>query len=630
MPLSDTDLQSLVTQVTQDAPFVERDGEYESMRLLIYQNRRVTIPGVNLKTQFRDPALEDACHAFKNRMLAAPVKINVAARSQSPRAVDKARTLEAFYYRYYERWRAAGVFDPMLFDQAGFGIGWGYLTLNWELLPDLADMEDGEQPDAYFARVKPEIEAFMEEEQTDFFQYEHVAASTMYWTPGRDIIIHKSKVPYNQLREEAAARGKAIDIDRNGKVEIQSIAPATNYNYTLVPWGKQVELYIVSDDDMIYQCLRSVEGKREDLTVFDRKPNIFERPAFFPTEGELTGDSHPLYATRPLVQGLYQTVPYRNIAMNAKLSAGVDTAQQRYALKKINPDIPDASDGALEIRVVDNVLLPPDGYEIVQPGIATGPDLRDAIELISAEQSKYGMPRILGKQQEEVTASSGYQQAQQQDIVQSLLDPPLGHFAAMLQSQLFPAMAAGVRNLGIDMTVVNIKQQQTAGRPQNVQDSVTIRPDDIIDVDVSVTFNATTIFSRTAMEEEGMKMMAQDLMHPTEFLQDIRGVVDTEAWYKQLGQDKMRKYASELAITDARAAIDQLRAQFTQQGVQQAGVSPLITNTDAGRPDRGPSMPIGPGAAMPITPTPPGMGGMPPPAPGAPGMPQIGPQGMPQ
>lgn len=610
-PLSVADLSDMVSElvrISTDNPFQIRDTEYRQRRDLLYGRRPVVIPGIDLKVQYRDPAIEDNCHQFKNRMLAAPIKINVASLSPADRAVEKAQRMEALFYRAYFKWRARGIFDKGLFDMASIGLGVWYLSLNRDLLPELPAWEKGEDDEAYIKRCEPELTKFIENEQ-DIFSLEPIDPATFYYTQSMDYRFQRAKVPIDSLNRDYESRGKQVVKDAD-VYSVRTITPGTNLtNGTTTRWNETVDFFTISCPDFIYHCIGTGDYKDgQKLDQLEVYPNILSAPAFGYAAGEITGDSEPLYAFRPLVAPLYALTPYKNLATTAKLCAGLDAAQQRYALEKIDPTIPDSEGAVLEVRTDENgVLIAPDGYRIVNPGLSIGPDLNDAIAFIEREGQKYGYPKVLGRP-EEVTASSGYERAQQQDAVANLLDPPLEHFAAMLHSWLFPAMAQGTKKLGVPVTVKNVKAKSQYSKPQNVQDSVTINPNDIMDADISVSFSSVTQFSRIAQQEEGIKLMQAKQLNQTQFQEEIMGIDDIEAWREQSDIDAARTFGSERAITDAEQAIARLSGAVNQLAIQGAGVDPITANSDLLRPDRDPSIPTGTGQAMPIAPTPGGMG----------------------
>jgi len=596
--LDQNDLKELVDSLANDPAFTERDNEIEQQRLLVHQQRKVVIPNVNINMEFRTPELRDAANKFKNHMLAAPIKINVAALTEKEGAIRKARNQENFYYRYYEKWRTASVFDGPLFNTAAFGISYLYLRLNADLLPEV---------DADFDKFKEEIERFTQSERSDIFVLGGLQPDTVYYTPARDYYCHKAEIPLPSLQRQYAKKGMKL-YSADGTIILDAM---TEGEQTPSSWGDSALLYTIADQEHVYHLIMdkaSVAAGKTDWSKGATRTykNCFGMIPFFDIPGEKTGDPNPRFAHVPLIDGLYQTGPYKNLVYTAKLSAGMDTATQRYALEKIDPNTPEP-EGTLEVSVTESgVLLPPDGYRVVNPGIFTGPDLADAVQLIDTETQRYQFPDAIG-QPSEVTASSGYERGRIEDTVRSLLDPPLGHFASAL-GQVFKALGQGVKGIGVPIPVRNIRTSHAQGQPQAVQDLTVLRPDDVIDADISVQMKAETTFTQIAKQEEGLKLMESGVMHKTEFLERVRGVDDLEAWNERYLLDKVETFAEERALTDAQAVIDALRGVLAEEAINESEIDPLVQNSDLSRPDRGPSVPLGPGSAMPVEPTPPFQG----------------------
>ncbi len=621
----EAEVLSLVNSITNDPPFLERDAEYANQRDLLFQRRFVGIPGVTIDAngkfkegmvQFRSPEIEDSVHSFKNRMLAAPIRIKAAARSKSDKAVAAAQAQQNYFNRLFDRWLATGVFDRSLFDQAAHGVGWLHLALNTELLPITPEWQEGGDAEVYLDLVGSELEKFTSGEKPDLFVLDHIDPSTMYWSPDRSIRVQKALVPLNPLVQQYGNKGKQIYLnDQTGNIEVTTLDPGQNVRIPRAYWARQITLYTIDTPDYCYHAVfnnRSITasqtGPAKQGSVLGVYRNLFKVPTFFPIIGEETGDPRPLYRYRGMVFGKYQTVPVKNVIATAMTTQAAESAQQRYALKWIGQGPPpeDMPNTVIEIQE-DGVVIPPPGYEFVNSGMQTGPDLGKALQYINSVDT-YGYPKALN-QPEEVSASSGYDRARQQDAVASLLDPPLGHWATAL-TDVFAAVKNAMVEIDTPITVRATQGKAGAGRQTMIQTETTINPDDIkVETDLSVSFNSTTIFSRIAMEEEGMKEMQADMMHETEFLSDVRGVDDVPAWRDQRALDKVLKASEDQAVADAIKAIQSFAAAVEEKAVQDnkipvpTPVTPPMVQTNAGalRSDRGPAVPVGPGQSMPAT-----------------------------
>lgn len=605
--LSESDIADYADRLTTESAFTLRDSEYKWRRSLLFQQEgadpvqsRNTPARPGAHSQFRSPEIEDDTHSFKNRILAAPVKVNIAAVSASDRASGRAQKQENFSYRHYYRWRDQGVFDSPLFDMASLGIGWTHLRLNTKALPLIPDFA-GDDTEKYIEEADARIKAFIEKEQGDLFELEPIDAMAMYYPPDKANMVYRATLPLVPLVKEYASRGVQIGYETSGELVVTTLSPGQNPYIDPTWWTKTVDLVIVETDDYCYHLVTN--GKKEGTKQLAVYKNYLGRPGFTYTYGERTGSRDPLLEFRPLVMGKYPLVPIKNKLVQGFVNAGEDAMMMRYALKPIANTLMPPSEGALEITVTsEGILVPPDGYEIVSPKLELGVDVEKGIQLLETLDT-YGYPKSLNRP-EEVQASSGYDRARQQDAVASLLNPPLQHFAAML-SGVFGMMGHGVREIDLPVSVQNIYSKDGE---RTVSEKVTLSPTDVVDADINVDFSSITIFNRIAAEEQGRLLMQADLMTETEFLTNVRGIDDVDAFRKQRMKDKVRKAMEDAAVATVITIQQQIATDVVDEALAETAVQPIVPTTgDRDRADRGPSMPIGPGQGMPLEPTPPGM-----------------------
>jgi hypothetical protein len=463
--------------------------------------------------------------------------------------------------------------------------------------------------DKYVGDSEKAIKTFIEDGAGDLFVCEAVDPEAMYWPPQGNCIVHAAKIPFSKLAKQYAKKGKRLSYDHD-TINVTSLSPGEAVDMTGTNWKDTVTLYTLEDADYCYHVLfdrgRSNNNAKQNGRVVGAYQNYFGTPTFFKAIGGKTGSSHPLWQTMPLLYGKYQTVPHKNLLMTALTNAGVDAAQMRYALKRIDPNAPEL-EGAPTVHVTEEgILLPPDGYEIHAPNVSLGVDVANALDQVRGED-RFGFPASLSRP-EEVQATSGYDRAKQQDAVDALLSPPLGHHGAML-ADTFKAMANAVKEIGLPLSVRNI---HTRTGEYTTAETITINPDDVIEADITVDFSSISVFTSIALQEEGMKLMQGDMMTETEFLSKIRGVDDVESWREQRTTDKLRKAADDRALQDVLLTIDALRGAVADEAIAETAVQPMVsTNEDTLRSDRGPSIPTGPNSAMPVIPSPAGQAGIP-------------------
>ena len=136
-------------------------------------------------------------------------------------------------------------------------------------------------------------------------------------------------------------------------------------------------------------------------------------------------------------------------------------------------------------------------------------------------------------------------------------------------------MSHAVQELKMDISIRSVRADST--RPElsaDVADEITVSPDDVLDLDLLVYYDAKTQFSRIAEHEEGMKLVAGKFMTMTEFQRDIRGIDDVSEQERLQTREEIRTFARELAVTHVQAAITAAQSLVMRKGAQDAGVDP--------------------------------------------------------
>lgn len=598
MPESADDIIEYVTRLAGEQGFQRRNTAFAEQRRWLYQDAQVDI-GTKTQVQYRPYDLADDAHAFKNRMLAAPVKVQIAATGGSARAGLRAQEQENFSRRHYYHWRDLGIFDPVLFDMAAHGAGWVRLFLNPGAIPLFGDY-GGKDEDAYLEEAERSLKDFIEKQSADLFMLEHIDPSTVFYSPDKRVRVHAAQVPFLSLQRDYAKKGVAVQMDRGG-YSVRTLAAGEELDRPQDAWSEYATVYTYEDDSYCYHVLADPSragGPGGHMLGAYR--NYFGRPSFRFTYAERTGSGSPAREFAPLLGGKYTIIPLLAQQVTGLLNAGLEAAQMRYTLEKIS-DMAPPLEGAVTIEMTeDGTLIPPDGYRLATPNLSLGVDVERSIQLIQS-LDRFGFPKVL-KNPEEVQATSGYDQALQQDAVQSLLTPPLTHFGVML-GELFDMMGHAVKEIGVPVGCQNLYMPD--GR-RTVGETITLSPANVIDADISVNFNSVTLYNRIAMIETGRILMQADMMTETEFLSDTMGIDDPDAWRDRRSLDKLRKAADDRALADVLLAIDALRGAVMDEAAAENAVGPIVqTNEDALRSDRGASYPTGPGQGQPLAPPPP-------------------------
>lgn len=596
--LKSEDVIDFVTGLSKESGFSDRNKLFEWRRSWLFQDAKVEI-GTDTQVQYRPYDLADDAHAFKNRMLAAPVKVQIAATGGSDRAGKRAQEQENFSRRHYYHWRDLGVYDPVLFDMASLGIGWTRLFINPDAIPLFAEY-DPKAEDKYFEDTEKRLKAFIERQSSDLFGCEHIDPATMLYTPQKDVMVQAAQIPFYRMQRDYARRG--VGVYRDGEsFAVRKLGEGEEVERESNAWGESVTVYTMETDDYCYHVLLDPPSQKSSKgQLLGAYRNYFGRPSFRYTYAERTGSKVPSKEFHPLLGGKYTIMPLLAQQVTALMNAGLEAAQMRFTLKKIDPQAPDL-EGAVSLEVTeDGSLIAPPGYELQTPKIGLGVDVEKSIQLLQ-QLDRFGFPKVL-KNPEEVQATSGYDQALQQDAVQSLLTPPLTHFGNML-AEHFMMMGHAVKEIGMPVSVQNLYMPD--GR-RTVGETITLHPASVIDTNISVNFNSVTLYNRIAMIETDRILMQADLQTETRFLSDTLGIDDPEEFRMQRSQDKLRKLMDDEAVKDALLIAQSLLPDAMDEALAENAMEPIVqTNEDALRADRGPSYPTGAGAGQPLVPTPP-------------------------
>lgn len=598
--LSERDVRDVIERLVNTPYFTERDAEIKAAKLLIYGQRPVVIPGIDLKVVFQSPELEAHGHNFKKRMLASKASINVRAQAERPMAQERAAKLEKYFLRHYARWLAQMIFDGSLFNMAVLGLGFLHPFIKPEFMPQVPDPDKGESPDDFIARAKTALA----DQKDTIFGLEGVQPETVYWSDDWTEMVYKAKVPLNPLRQQYAMMGKDISLNTDGHPAVGELAAGVN-TVAPVPGNHYVTVMSFETADYIYQIVdheSSTTATRQKAVLVGHYPNIFGKPTFVPVAGEVTGDPSPILRYRSLLGGLYKTVPIKNLLYTMMLGLGMKAVQEMQVLIDIDKDNPTGP--VEEIHVLPNgiIQLPP-GKRLEQVHFEAGADLPRSIEVLKQEERNYGFPEALAHP-EQVTATSGFDRQRQQDPVSNLLEPALGHFGSALREVLL-MQAHAIKVLDIPVLIRTIREStdKDTGLPQEVAEEIRIEPGDVEDIDLKVSFDSKTQFARIAENEEDIKLKNEGLLTETEIL--AKRVDDVPEWRRMRRREAVEAMAEARALEDVAKALDAIRAGVLAEAAGEADMPDDLTEQFA-PPQNGTgealSVPTGPGTAQAITP----------------------------
>jgi len=443
---------------------------------------------------------------------------------------------------------------------------------------------------------------------------------TIYYTPDRSIIFSCMSVPLAPLQQQYAREGAGGRYGTKGKGKgisgTDGLYEITTLDGAVYPDGSNtsiynetVKLYIVETNDTIYHLIEDgaiSNGKHAKIHGLGCYKNVFGAPGFVSMQARRTNHPSAKHAVHPLTHGLMSIAPLMNITGTIVYSGGILGEMQRVTLEPLPG--PEAAHERgklkhLEIELIGNrVVKFPDGYKAVQPNIGVNADTLNAFSQLEQKALMYGYPPALG-QPESVDATSGYQQAVMRDTAASVLDPPLASIASALNT-LLRLKDTGVKTLGIPVTFRNFAPTDEMGKvARSVMDEITIEPDDIVEVDRSVSFDSLTQYARQAKIEMGRGLLGEGRITEDMFFRDYMGVDDPMRLKRQRLIEKAMMLAEDFALKASTALFQQVTGDVAAEAMVDSGVAPFAPMDASG--GAGVNVSNGVGGNVPLAPAPP-------------------------
>lgn len=604
-------IQDIVAGITQEAQFRERNDWIAWARGHLDRTRDPVIPGLeDLQIRFHSPKPKKDAHGYTNKLIAAPITIQIAAQvgaggQETETALKRAQNYENLCYRLWARWKEREVIDDAAFNMVALKRGHLHLFLSRELIPLVPQPEDGEGPSDYEKRIRPILDEFQKGDKSNLIDLESVPPEAVFWTPDRSCKIIAARVPVNPLATlyaqsgaggyaGEAGKGKSITVNKQGEIAVMTIAGAEDVRGGEQAWSQMVTLYIVESADYCYHMLfdgydagdgKWAQGKKGELIGCYK--NYFGVPAIFDINGEPAGRDHALHGRSALIEGLYETEPLRTALGTLIMDGAIVATQQQKTLEM--------AEGEWAMRERDknpdaqpSIRLDKNGIRSVTPGWKLSPyrdllpaDVLNAFTIISQESDAMGYPRILGAP-EEFDAKSGYDRAKGTDAVSSQLDPPLERIAGTM-NQVWKAVGNGIDALGIDLPVGNVYPTAKLGAvPRHVQKEIVITPEDVQgNPDIITRFDSKTQYSKLAEVEQAQGLVQIGWMSETQAFTDVLRYDDPDRVRQEINQDKMRKLADQKAFEDAAALFESIAPIIEGEALEQANVAGLVNAAKA-------------------------------------------------
>jgi hypothetical protein len=554
---------------------------------------------------FRTPLLLDSADKYTARLLAAPFSVDLSAKGEGPKAIAAAQRMENFDYQLMAGWMRQGVFKGPLHDMCGVtGQGWVHQTLNRAILPIIPEREELDD-EAYLKAGASVLAEFASGDRADLFQVQPVTEpETIYYNADKSLILMRSQVPLAPLQRQYAQDGAGGLYGEKGRYKAINESGGV-YNVQTIEGGvfpegsnsgrhaKNVLLYIVETPDYCWHFIQDSHGSTTSsgnnypqMHVLGCYKNVFGSPGFIPINGRETGHPSPQFSVHPLTHGALALAPIYNVLNTIVYSGGVYGEMTRIMLRELpGPEAAAAraTNKNLEIELVgERVLKPPDGYEVVQPNIGVNKDTLNAAAALEIQFQRSLYPPELGEPAS-TAASSGYQQAVQRDTVANLLDPPLGNFAAACKT-LLDRKDEALKRLKVDVTYVTYAPAGDYSIPRDVQETQTLKVDDVVEVNRRVSFDSLTQYARQSKIELGESLLEKGRITEDMFFRDYMGVDDPLRLKRQRLVEKAQTIAEEAALKASAALFQRVMEPVGAEAMAQTGLDKFAPPPNGGAP----------------------------------------------
>lgn len=503
--------------------FADRNTKIRARRLLRKRQRPVNHPRISETLAVYSPVLNRDINLFTSRFAQARLRIDVREKKVDER--ELANNVKQLLMRSYIQTNVARPdppFNAMRDRQTGDGVGWGRLRLDPKLDQRIiASLTKGDEIN--LPRDLLNITGVP-------FVVEAPDPLSMYYNSDFSEVAEVGFVTKGGYHPGATTgEAEARKVSQNVKKVIR--LSTENYSY-----------------DVMFDTKAGKDKSEKFVTV----RQIFGGPEYYQLPGIVTGDTNPADHWQCLVADLEPLVIRHNLLETMLNNAADMTGAPLWWLKKgADPRDPanwimtkaderpslkiDTGTGEVEIT---------EGWEPMPLSLPSGIDLIRALELVREEMREAGYPRILMAPQE-IRAASGYDRGRMQEATGNFIEPPLAYQAAMWK-RMFEGQLHAIKQLGTSVTVRTIHQdgernifEPVPGKPDD--ESVTVTPEDLVDIDMEVMFSSETDASRIAWQEEGNRLLDANRIDLLSYLSEYRRAEDPYRARELIESDRIRQ-----------------------------------------------------------------------------------------
>lgn len=560
------------------------------------------MPGIDELWEARTPVVAVHANRFNNKIAAADINVEVIARSSKPAAVRKAQNVQNFFYELYHDWKrpVAGRTDNpnrRAIDQTtSYGLG----IRHPEFKGSLGDLMGGKYREALPGNP---------------FILECPSIHATFWEPDGSVF---AEVGERTISSLVQAFGPDVPKDIASWYTSDTLWESESSR------DRKVKVYRLETREYIYTVCEHPSQESAEVEV---RPNPAGRPWYVLAYGNLTSHSDPQFAYQPLIADIYPLAQTLNVLETMLKSGALQAGKPVWQVVEDGKG-PRAADffdwmqkpanerPAIRIGEMETFhrnepgthleLLPTPDYEFVlQMQRDVKQDIRD-----------WGFPPPLSPDLN-VSAKSGYDRTKMQEPAAEQLKPALEAYASSWR-EMFILVSEIIIGLKEPITIpVRMIAQGLSG---NYRETITIRPDDFAEQDISVSFDATPASAKYPDRESNIRMVTQGFMSKETFMKAEYDDNVTEQ--ERIDQERLGVQMDAIADQDTMEIIMALRPQAMMEVAAEEGL-PLATPPPEQQAMGGPAPgedvrmerpPDGgfPGTGAPLTPPPQAQNGVPP------------------
>lgn len=601
-----------ICQKMWDQPgFAEWRLRNEERKLLLTREKPVNILGISTILEWRSPALEHHAQLYDNYLDGADIEISVIARDDTPSALKGASNTEDFLnalFFDFKRRQSNRFYAP---DRRRIGqatrYGCGISRLDFaDGIRQLLAGKHIKDKDEMRAAIREKLERG-EDASPAFSSNPFVDVTpdldACAWEPDLDAFC---EIGDKKISDIIAAYP---DLEDDPRALLLTSETMEEYAQTGT-YDKLCKVYHLETEEYIYDIV----GTKDDTLMLDYRPNWAGRPNYSLVPGHIGPDREPHLMFRPLIGNLYPIVEMENLLGTLIDSGALQTGRnmwQEVSEMRRAADIisivqqPSEQMPVIRFDLTSDTLPPPrDGFRWEPIAVPDQQQVIRAWEIVQDRLLQYGYPQSISPSGSS-DATSGHDRSVQQKPASSFLEPPLRNIADAWKEKFTLALEI-LKELGVPCTLP--ARQLAKGASLEAKKTVTIRPEDLQDQDIIVSFKSTDKAEQFAQDEADNRNYQLGMISKQTIL--MHRFPDWQAEQERIKREPLETEIDALTRQDTMTIILDQRGDNMQQAMVAAGLP--LSESELAPPQAGggidgqprnerPAEPM-PGVGMPATP----------------------------